>query len=559
MTSQRQQVWILFILIVVLGFIAGSIAAGKLPSFWVGRDWFERFRPHLGLDLQGGSHLLYEADTSKVGLKDAESAIAGVRDVIEKRVNALGISEPLVQTAKVGDNLRVIVELAGVFDVNEAIKQIGATPLLEFKTETTPPPKPEVTAEEKKKREEFNAAQLKKANDTIKQLIDAKAQNFAELATKISEDPGSAPAGGDLGFMRREQLVAPFADALFDQLKDNDMTVEPVQTEFGYHIIQRLATRAGEGGGQEVRGRHILFRTQSLEGDTPPYDPWTTTELGGKQLKRSEVQFDQTTGAATVGLEFDDEGAKLFEELTSANVGKRMAIFLDNNLISAPVVQQGISGGRAVITGNFTIPEARELVERLNAGALPVPIHLVSQQTVGPSLGAVSIAKSIFAGLIGFALVALFMLVFYRLSGLLAIIALLFYASIVFTLFKLIPVTLTLAGIAGFVLSVGMAVDANILIFERLKEELKKGGSFETALSDAFDRAWNSIRDSNVSSLITCLILAWLGTSVVKGFAITLAVGVLVSMFSAIIITRLLMEIVGRISWLRDKKWVWGG
>jgi len=228
-------------------------------------------------------------------------------------------------------------------------------------------------------------------------------------------------------------------------------------------------------------------------------------------------------------------------------------------VISAPEVNEKISGGNAVISGNFTIPEAKELVNRLNSGALPVPINLISQQTVGPSLGEISVQKSLMAGLIGFAFVALFMLVMYRVSGLLSVIALVFYTSIVFTLFKLIPVTLTLAGIAGFLLSIGMAVDANVLIFERLREELRSGQPFNNAVREGFARAWNSIRDSNVSTLLTCLILAWFGTSVIKGFAITLGVGVFVSMFSAIIITRLLVEIVGRVKWLSDKKWLWGG
>lgn len=562
--SQRQQVWLLFVMLIVLGFISGSIFFGKLPSWYPGQAWFGRFREHLGLDLQGGAHLIYQADTSKVSLAEAQSAIAGVRDVIERRVNALGVSEPIVQTATVGDKLRVIVELAGVFDVNEAIRQIGATPLLEFKTEAVAPPITELTAAEKKTREQYNATQLAKASDTLRQIQAQKGQNFAELATKISEDPGSATKGGDLGFVGRASLVKEFGDVLFDKLQENGITTEPIKTEFGYHIIQRLESKVQKNettGVDEtvVHARHILLRTQSLVGDAPQYDPWQTTTLGGKQLKKSEVQFDNSTGAPSVSLSFDDAGAKLFEEISGANVGKRVAIFLDGNILSAPVVQQKISGGKAIITGNFTIPEARQLVQRLNAGALPVPINLISQQTIGPSLGAVSISKSYMAGLIGFALIALFMIAFYRLSGLMSVVALAFYATIVFSLFKLIPVTLTLAGIAGFILSLGMAVDANVLIFERLREELRKGQPFDAALREGFHRAWFSIRDSNASSLITCLILAWLGTSVVRGFAITLAIGIVASMFSAIIITRLLLEIISRNKFLRDKRWIWGG
>lgn len=564
MTSERQKTSILFVLIIILGFIAGSIFIDKLPSWWPAYTFFARFRTHLGLDLQGGTHLLYEADTSRVNADDAASALAGVRDVIERRVNALGISEPLVQTSKVGDKLRVIVELAGVFDVNEAIKQIGETPLLEFKLEATPPPKQELTEEEKKQREEFNLRQLEKTKDIISRLVKEKGANFVELAKEFSEDEGTKGNGGDLGFIFRGQTVPTFEEAAFNQLKDGEMTIEPVQSEFGYHIIQRLESKQDanpqtNNKEEAVHLRHILLQTKSLEGEAPDYDPWQNTGLGGKQLVKSEVQFDNISGVPTVGLSFDDEGAKLFEELTSQNIGKRVAIFLDGAIISAPVVQQAIPGGQAVISGNFTIPEARELVERLNAGALPIPINLISQQTVGPTLGQESLAKSYTAGLAAFALVALFMIILYRLSGFLAVVSLLFYMAITFSLFKLFPVTLSLAGIAGFLLSVGMAVDANVLIFERLKEELRSGSPFGKALADAFSRAWNSIRDSNVSTLISCLLLAWFGTSVIRGFAITLAAGVLVSMLSAVIITRVFMEIASRSKFLQGKKWIWGG
>ncbi|PJC41093.1 MAG: protein translocase subunit SecD [Parcubacteria group bacterium CG_4_9_14_0_2_um_filter_41_8] len=567
MPSNKQKTWILFVLIMVLGYISGSIFVGpnNLPNQWPGKYFFGQFRPHLGLDLQGGAHLVYEADTSQVTDEEAQSAISGVRDVIERRVNALGVSEPIVQTAQTPNDLRIIVELAGVFDVNDAIRQIGATPLLEFKTQSPAPERTPLSDTEKKQREEYNAQQLKKAQDTIEKIIQADGQNFAELATELSEDPGSASQGGDLGFMRRDMLVPEFGDVLFDQIReDGQTTIDPVETQFGYHIIQRIESRTVTDEKisepvEEVRARHILFATQSVEGDLPVnYDQWESTQLGGKQLVKSEVLFDQYSGSAQVGLKFDDEGAALFEDITDKNIGNPVAIFLDGAIISSPTVQSKISGGEAVITGNFSINEAKELVNRLNSGALPVPINLISQQTVGPSLGVVSVQKSLIAGLVGFALVALFMLLFYRISGLLAVLALAFYAAIVFALFKLIPVTLTLAGIAGFLLSIGMAVDANVLIFERLREELKAGNGFSHAVATAFDRAWNSIRDSNMSTLLTCFILAWFGTSVIKGFAITLGIGVLVSMFSAIIITRLWIELAGRVSWLSNKKWLWG-
>jgi len=268
-------------------------------------------------------------------------------------------------------------------------------------------------------------------------------------------------------------------------------------------------------------------------------DPYfIPTELTGRYLKGSQLQFDQQTYQSQVGLEFDSEGSKIFEDLTSKNVGKKIAIYLDGVGISAPTVQEAITGGKAQITGDFTSDEAKELVQRLNAGALPVPINLISQQTIGASLGKDSLDKSLNAGIYGFLAVLIFIIFYYRLPGLLASFSLLLYIAAVLAIFKLIPVTLTLAGIAGFILSIGMAVDANVLIFERLKEELKSGKSLGGSIDEGFKRAWPAIRDGNISTIITCLILYIFATGLVKGFALTLGIGVLVSMFSAIVITK---------------------
>jgi protein-export membrane protein SecD len=263
--------------------------------------------------------------------------------------------------------------------------------------------------------------------------------------------------------------------------------------------------------------------------------------LSGRHVKKASVDFTGTTFQPLVSLELTDEGTKIFADLTKRLVGQQLAIYLDGVPISAPTVQEEITGGKAQISGNFTPEEAKLLAGRLNAGALPVPIELISQQSIGASLGQESLALSLKAGLFGFLAVALFMLLWYRMPGVLAIFALLFYTAIVLVIFKLIPVTLTVAGIAGFILSIGMAVDANILIFERMKEELRAGKMFEDAVREGFGRAWTSIRDSNVSSLITSGILYWLGTSIVQGFALTLGLGILISMFTAITVTRTLL------------------
>ncbi|OGZ35375.1 MAG: protein-export membrane protein SecD [Candidatus Portnoybacteria bacterium RIFCSPLOWO2_01_FULL_43_11] len=444
--------------LIILGIFLLAVLAGLLdyPVVWnKGADFLNQKTglgaPHffnlpfrLGLDLLGGAHLVYEADLSQIEPGNYDDSMAGVRDVIERRVNLFGVTEPIVQINKTGEHYRLIIELAGVKDIGQAIKMIGETPFLDFR-------------EERGKTETENI------------LADQK-----ELLKKMEEGLSLTP--------EEEQILV----------------------------------------------------------QDPYFKP---TALTGRYLKSAQMDFNQQTFQSQVSLQFNDEGSKIFEELTQKNVGKPLAIYLDGAPISAPVVQEVISGGQAQITGQFSVDEAKQLVQRLNAGALPVPIKLISQESVGASLGKISLEQSLKAGLIGILAVVLFMFLYYRLSGFLAIVALLIYAAIVLAIFKLIPVTLTLAGITGFILSIGMAVDANILIFERMKEELKQGKSFGSAVDDGFSRAWSSIRDSNASSLITCAILYWLGTSIIKGFALTLAIGILVSMLSAIFITRQFLKL----------------
>ena len=274
-----------------------------------------------------------------------------------------------------------------------------------------------------------------------------------------------------------------------------------------------------------------------------PYFVSAVPALTGQYLKSAQLVFDKTTYEPYVGLQFNDEGAAIFEELTGKNINKILAIYLDGQPISLPTVGSAISGGEAQITGRFTTDEAKLLVERLNAGALPAPIALVSQQSIGASLGEHSFNMSIKAGIIGLALVIAFMLVYYHVFGFFASLSLLIYTALSLAIFKLIPVTLTLSGIAGFILSIGMAVDANILIFERSKEERKRGLDKFHAIEEGFKRAWPSIRDSNISTIITCLVLYNFTTSIVKGFALTLLIGVVISMFTAITVTRSFLKV----------------
>lgn len=465
---------LVFLFVILLGAGAAWIAfpkGSKIDLNKLGINYKKDFAVQLGLDLKGGAHLVYKADFKDIAQADQKDAITSVRDTIERRVNSFGVSEPLVQ---VQGTDQIVVELPGITDVNQAIDQIGQTPLLEFRTQGDP-----------------NAAQ----NATV----DANGQ----------------------------------------------VTIDPL---------------AG----------------------------WNKTGLSGKQLKKATADVQQGSTALSsniiVRLQFDEEGTKLFSEMTTANLNKQIAIVLDGQVISAPTVQSAITDGEAIISGKFTAEEAKQLATRLNSGALPVPISLISQQNVGASLGQESIQKSLIAGLIGLLLVVLFMIFYYRYPGLLAVLALVIYILLSIAVFKIgisitaiilvgiffllgivvsgwfgilalvsylalmflggvQPVTLTLAGIAGFILSIGMAVDANILIFERMKEEIHSGKELTKAVEDGFDRAWLSIRDSNVSSLITTFILYMFGTPSIKGFAITLSIGILISMFSAITATRTFLRL----------------
>ena len=426
---KKNKVYVAISIIFVMAFFAGNLDYPKLAKNFQLSIFNLKFLDvpfKLGLDLQGGTHLVYEADLSTVAKEDYDSSMQGLRDVIERRVNFFGVSEPIVQVEETAGHQRLIVELAGVVDPAQAIKMIGQTPYLEFKEQK---------------------------------------ENYREIIEK-----------------------------------------------------NQKAEETGEG---------------QME------DPFAPALLTGKYLKKAELGFDQTTSyQALVSIQFNDEGAKIFEELTKKNIGKPLAIFIDGLPISIPTVQEAISGGKAQISGDFTVEEAKSLARNLNAGALPLPISLISQQSVGPTLGKISLEESLMAGIFGLLAVVIFMIVFYRLPGFFASLALIIYAILNLALFKLIPVTLTLAGMGGFILSIGMAVDGNILIFSRMREELRQGRPFSAALEEGFRRAWPAIWDGNFTLLIAALILFWLGSSFVKGFAVTLIIGTLLSMFSAIFITK---------------------
>lgn len=417
------------IILILLGAFAGFFvySGEKSPD-----GAFGKFPFKLGLDLNGGTHLVYQADTSKTPAGDIKGAMNSLRATIETRVNAFGVGEPLVQVEETNSGnqkiQKLIVELPGITDIDKAIALIGKTPLLEFRL----------------------------------------------------EKPGA------------EALVA-----------SSTVNIDP----------------------------NLIF---------------ADTELTGKYLERADLQFDPNTGNPLVNISFNAEGKALFAKITKENKGKTLAIFLDGVVLSNPVIREEIKDGKAQISGRFTPAEAKQLVQDLNYGALPLPISLLGSQTIGPTLGANAIKASVSAGFWSFIIIGGFLIFWYRLPGLISVIALAVYVTINLAIFKLIPVTLTSAGLAGFILSMGMAVDANILIFERMKEELRKGLDLPQAIKEGFHRAWTSIFDSNMSSIITGVILYYFATSsLIKGFALVFVIGVLVSMFTAVTVSRTLLRAIG--------------
>lgn len=679
---------------------------------------------HLGLDLQGGAQLDYKIDLRNVPEEQKKNIVDGILSVINKRVNSLGVSEPNIYTSDIGDEKHIIVELAGIQDLEEAKAIVGKTIQLEFKELKENQEDPELEQKVKAQAQELLDKVLadgdlkvlgqeeEQANpgkvfymeteefkykdevstqisdklfeleegqvadslveDTGSYTVDAsgnlvpgpkgfhilkvtekrnydrtteyprgvvvrhilvghkdaenpaegvtrtkeeaktrieevmskieQGEDFAELAKEYSDDPGSKENGGlydNPVTAGGEQYVKEYEDAAVALQKAGEIS-DIIETPFGYHILRA----------EEIQEARTETKTEPQIKYIDVYysaapDPWASTELDGRHFVRADVEFTPTM-SPYVSILFDDEGAKLFEELTRKNVGKPIAIFVGGQQISAPNVNEVIAGGSAQITGQFTLDEANELARDLNTGAIPAPITLAGQYSIGATLGQNALTSSIYAGLLGFLLVIIFMILYYRLPGVIASIALSIYAAILIFLIKVslpivvallgsvvlfvilimkilnnrestieksisavlacfvlffitfilaTPIVLTLAGVAGVILSIGMAVDANILIFERIKEELADGRSLGASIEVGFDRAWSSIRDSNFASLITCAILFYFGSSIIQGFAFNLAAGILVSMFTAITITKTFLEgashtKMGKVLWL---------
>lgn len=670
-------------------------------------------RVHLGLDLQGGSQLDYKIDLRRVPEKDKKMIVEGVKTVINKRVNALGVSEPNIYTSKVGEEEHLIVELAGVKDLNQAKKIVGKTIQLEFKEEKAgedpkykenmrrlaesilkrvnseketfefigqeenlaAPEKIQFTEEDWKFSEEISDKKIRDAVENTKigvsgpNLIEGNngytakdeqlvpLEGFFIIKPTDKRDTSALPEkdkavqvshiliayrGADRAadsVVRSKDEAKTEAENLLKQLKEGrdfaaaakELSDEPGAKDSAGKLSQAVKSggayvesftsaalklsKAGELSGvvESLFGFHIIraddftqYKYSYIFVSTAP-DPWQSTGLTGLQFQHAQVDFDQFM-QPVVSIKFNDEGSKLFEEITGRNVNKKVAIFVGGSLISAPNVNEKISGGSAQISGKFSIEEAQALARDLNTGAIPAPVLLSGQYTIGATLGETALQKSMKAGIIGILIVIIFMIIYYRLPGLIATFALTLYTGIllfmikselplplalaaalvifVAIVYKILQskdggwekfisfvlacfilffvtfllsnaIVLTLAGVAGVILSIGMAVDANILIFERTKEELSSGRPLSSAVDVGFDRAWSSIRDSNFSSLITCAILYNFGSSIIQGFAFNLAAGILISMFTAITITKTLMNMFMRTK-LGEKTWLWG-
>jgi len=456
---QRNWAWLILTFLLVA---AATYVVLPTPGVQLG-GWSHDLNVRQGLDLQGGLQVLLEADVPAGTSVDARSMDVA-KQIVENRVNALGLTEPLVQ--RQGDN-RIVVELPAVTDPQQAIDTLKETGLLEF--------------------------------------VDVGTASLPEGSAIQTDclDPSQIDCGNPTGILPTAMPTTMPTTA------DPAATAEPTA----------VPTASG---------------------------PIYHTVMTGVAIADAQVQIDQV-GTVMITFEMTPAGSQIFGAHTSSHVNQFLAIVLDKVVISAPRIDSAITTESGTITGNFTTESANQLALQLRYGSLPVPLKVVQSRVVGPTLGQDSVQKSALAAAIGVVVVAAFMILYYRLPGIIAVLALAIYGVLTFALFILIPVTLTLPGIAGFVLSVGVAVDANILIFERLKEELRGGRTLRNAVEAGFSRAWPSIRDSNISTLITCAILFWFGNtfgaSIVKGFALTLALGVGVSLFTAILVSRSILHL----------------
>ena len=543
----------------------------------------------LGLDLQGGSHLVYQTDlvdpNTGAPVEVTPDQMDALKLNIERRVNSSGLGEPIIQI--LGTD-RLLVQMPGLDDPARAKRIIGETARLEFKRRTFSVPRDmnEITSADIAGVTVDYLPDPSPATSTDASTQDAQAET--PLVALMVEFTGEGASKFLPVFVKMNESFFRYQIAqqeFFQQLQQNpnavpavDIIPDTLDISVEGNMSQRFTASAASTSRLDTTTYAFIVPAEEDTGEQPTLEvardrvgdnaqllfteiTGTVDEpigLTGDNLSRAFPGQHTQSGIPIVNLEFDSEGTRIFGELTLDIVRKQetegirdqIAIFLDDQELISPTVQTAITAGTAIIQGrDFTVDRVRDIALQLEAGRLPVPIQLIQERDVDAILGADSLAKSVVAGIIGLSLVLLFMTMYYRLPGLVAAIALVIYATLVLALFKIFPVTLTLSGVAAVILSIGMAVDANILIFERMKDELRAGRTLLSSINIGFDRAWPAIRDGNISTLITCGILFWfadqLGASIVQGFAVTLAIGVVVSMFTAITVSRTLLRFVG--------------
>lgn len=493
-------------------------------------SWFGDKQLKLGLDLQGGTHLVFEVETEGLTDDQIDSATRGALEVIRNRIDEFGVAEPIIQ--RVGEN-RILVQLPGMRDPERAKELIGKTAILEFKLVA--------------KNEDIQHAvatldeYLKSNYEKFAFLHEAEAEEASavEEALLETEEEADTTALGIEG-QSRDKLFSSLISVYGSEFVVTPENIGVVRTLLSLPEIQEALPS----------GIEIVFGNvdpQNPYGARPIYFLYDKAELTGAMLESADVRIGQgmdpqTANKPYVSLKFNNEGARIFSNVTGQHVNERLAIVLDNVVYSAPVIQQKIRGGEAQITGNFTMEEARDLTIVLKAGNLPVPVNIIEERTVGPSLGSDSIQAGFRAGIIGLLIVVIFMAIYYKLSGLIADLALICNIFIILAVLTILNATLTLPGIAGMILTIGMAVDANVLIFERIREELRTKKTVRTAIDNGYKNAIITIIDANITTLIAAIVLYQFGTGPIRGFAVTLSIGILASMFTAIILTRAIFD-----------------
>jgi len=499
----------------------------ELPS------WFSSKQLKLGLDLQGGMHLVLEVDTEGLQPEIAENAIKSAQQIITNRIDQFGVAEPTIQ--KIGTK-RILVQLPGLRDAGRAKELIGKTALLEFQLVA-------------------NTQDIRNSVEAIDEYLKSNYDKYAylksieeEKSTAVEEALFESDEADSLADSTAAAVEETSHDHLFSSLVavyGQRLIVRPENLELFRKVINLPEI-------QEIMPEGVVILLgkvdkDNIQGARPVYFLYDTVELTGTHLKTADVRIGQgmdpkIANKPYVSLQFDNEGSRIFANVTGSHINEQLAIVLDDIVHSAPVINDKIRDGNAMITGIGEMEEAKDLSIVLNAGNLPAPVNIVEERTVGPTLGSDSVKAGFKAAIIGLVLVMLFMIIYYKLSGVIANIALVGNVLIILAVLTMLNASLTMPGIAGIILTIGMAVDANVLIFERIREELRAGKTVRTAIDNGYKRAVITIADANITTLITAVVLYQFGTGPIRGFAVTLSIGILASMFTAIVLTKAIYD-----------------